>query len=228
MNLIDEFESILKKYTDAPPHFIRGCGYWLISATMGKYIWFYETTHKYPWVNLYVVLSSDPGFTRRSTVISCAKYVYRHAMRDFLEKTGKSAEEATLEVERRFCEEFTVEGLADRIAILPHPKEVVLTSDELGAFLLRARGKYLLGSLSILSKLYYAEGYVQALSTRGGKFGERVIPEGVYATMLAGMQKPKLYMDKLSVQQGLLRRLLLICVDAKDLNADNYLSLIHI
>ncbi|RLE78890.1 MAG: hypothetical protein DRJ52_09575 [Thermoprotei archaeon] len=227
LTLVDEWVELLDKYTDAPEVFKRASGYWLVSATMGKYVWVIEAPPKYPWVNLYVVLSSEPAFSRRSTVIRCAKNIYKAIEeRLLIEKSKLPEEKAKEEVGKRFCEEFTVEGIADKIASLEVSKEVVLYSHEFGAFLQRARGEHLQGALSILAKLYYGEDYVQALSTRNGKKGVRLIPEGVYATMLAGMQRAEIYLNRLAVEQGLVRRLLLVCVEPKDLSPENYKPLL--
>ncbi len=94
-----------------------------------------------------------------------------------------------------------------------------IVSTEMGSVFQKMRRRdYHVGSSTLLSKLYYGEGGSIALSRRGGKKGGRTIPKGLYVTMLAGMQEPRWYLDTAMVRQGLLRRIIIIFVEPKDLN----------
>lgn len=115
-------------------------------------------------------------------------------------------------------EEGTPEGIMDKIEDAEQ-NVFTIVSTEIDSVLRRmSRRDYQIGVTTLLSKLYYGEGGSIALSQRGGKGGGRTVPQGLYVTMLAGMQEPKWYLDTSMVRQGLLRRIIIIFVEPKDLN----------
>ena len=231
-NLIDEFVNLCSKYIDTPEPIIRACGYWLISALMGKYVRNRALPNIYSWGNLYVIISTDPGFFRRSTIMSATTYTFRNAYIEFLMKTNDNInlDEAKEQVDTLFCDEFTVEGLIDHLTLIRKKydiKEVHFHSSEFGGGLERMKLKHLAGTLTLLSKLYYGESHSQVLSRRGGKIGHRYIPPGFYSTLFMGSQKLDLYIDKLAINQGFLRRCLIVYCIHKDLNEERYKPIIN-
>ncbi|MEM2506794.1 MAG: DUF3987 domain-containing protein [Nitrososphaeria archaeon] len=202
MDVIEEWKKRLCEYTDAPELMIEATAYYLISATLGEFF-------KNPLVpigserpNLWIVLSSIPARMRRSTI-------QRLTYKTFKDVMGKEAEKMVIE-------EGTPEGILDAINEL-EGKSCTIQSTEFGGILTRMRTKdYEIGVSSLLSKLYYGEGGKQSLSKRGGKEGTRFLPEGLYVTMLTGLQEPKLYFTPEMLAQGLLRRLIVVYVPKAD------------
>ena len=198
---------------------------WLISATLGMTVTIPHLPYKTPRANMYVVLCSPPYYFRRSTLTGAAKYAYRKFYSHFLK--AQNIQNVRELVNARFIEEFTVEGISDHIAGNPDVDDYVLYSTEFGMVLRRSKGQHLEGMLSILSKLYYGEPHLQTLSRRSGKKGRRYLREGIYTTMLAGMQDPSLYLDRLMLAQGFLRRLWFIPKKLSDLDVERYKDLLN-
>ena len=202
----DLIETITKKfmdYTDAPEVFIRGAAYYIISATLGSYFRnsFVPLGCQRP--NVWIVLSSIPARTRRSTVQRLSYSIFKDVV------GGEQANNMTIE-------DGTPEGIMDAICEF-ESESYTIQSTEFGSILSKMRRReYSIGISSLLSKLYYGEGGKQNLSTRGGKEGLRVLPENRYVTMLTGLQEPQLYFTPEMLHQGLLRRLLVIYVDSAD------------
>lgn len=225
MNLIDEYVEIVSKYIDSPEIFIKATGCWLISATLGRFVKIPHLPQKYPRPNLYVALASPPLFMRRSTLATIAKSIYRKAYARFLKEEPDS--QTYKEINERFIEEFTIEGICDHIEATGH-EDYVLYSNEFGMVLKRTKSKHLAGMLSVMSKLHDGLPHTQTLSQRGGKTGTRYIPEGLYVTMLVEMQEPKQYLDKLMLSQGFLRRLILFPQKYEDIDLHRYKPLLSV
>jgi len=211
---VDDFTDLVCKYTDAPSIAIRAVGYWVISATLGPWFKVRETSKPIA-PNIFLLISGPAGLARKSTIMSYGRTVFTSAWETFYEEHG-----IDFDIEDKFIEEFTIEGLADNIeSVLDRNRDFVLYSDEFGAWIGRSsKHRYLVGEKSILSKLYYGESFKQFLSKRGGEKGVRKIPSGIYVTMLAAMQDADLYLTELDVRMGLVRRFLLINLDIEDLN----------
>jgi len=213
MNWIDDFLQIVSEHTDAPDVIIKGSAYWLISATLGPFFQVIESRRPLR-PNLFVVFCGPAGLTRKSTVIDYARTVYEIAWQKYYDTLN-----IDIDVEDKFIEEFTIEGIADYIEEHSDKiKDYVLISDEFGVWLKRSEGqRYMFGARGMLSKLYYGEMYKQVLSKRQGKKSVRKIPRGLYFTMICGMQDPDLYLTEDDVRQGLVRRTFFVNISPKDL-----------
>jgi hypothetical protein len=75
---------------------------------------------------------------------------------------------------------------------------------------------YSQGVFQTWSKLYYGEGGVEHLSTRGRNTEPRILREGLYVTMFAGLQEPEQYFTPQMIKQGLMRRLIVSFVEKSD------------
>jgi len=197
VNFIDEYTKQVMKYTDAPKNFIQASAYYIVSATLGEFYVNKLVPFGAQRPNLWIVLSSIPGRMRRSTVQRMAYMSYRKIIgADFFPDM--------------VIEEGTPEGIMDAIGEEPK-SSYTIQSTEFGAVMERmSRGSYQYGVASLLSKLYYGEGGRQSLSRRGGKKKDRILPEGLYVTMFTGLQEAYYYFTTEMLNQGLLRRLLII------------------
>ena len=215
MTILDDYISYVATLTDAPYPVIVASAYWLLSSTVG--FWFEQKqvpSFGARRCNLFVILSGASGIVRKSTVMEYAEHVYRKAWTEFYNDIN-----IDIDVEDKFIEEFTVEGIADVVEELANSGvyDFVLTTDEFGIWLQRTSSTHLLGSKGLLSKLYYGKGYKQNLSRRDGKKGTRRIPSGLYWTMVAAMQEPEQYLTESDIKQGLFRRFFIVSVDKRDL-----------
>ena len=185
------------EYTDAPKNFIQASAYYIVSATLGEFYVNKLVPFGSQRPNLWIVLSSIPGRMRRSTVQRLAYISYRRII-------------GTDYFHDMIIEEGTPEGIMDAIGDQPSASYTI-QSTEWGAVMERmSKGNYQYGVASLLSKLYYGEGGRQSLSRRGGKKKDRIIPEGLYVTMFAGLQEAYYYFTTEMLNQGLLRRLLIV------------------
>jgi hypothetical protein len=78
----EEYNSRVSEYTDAPEVFIQGSFYYLVSATQGE---FYQNPMTPPGAqrpNEFIMFSSIPGRTRRSTVQRLAYKMYKDVIGD--------------------------------------------------------------------------------------------------------------------------------------------------
>lgn len=198
IDIMEEYTQKLLKYTDAPEVFIRGAAYYLVSATLGEFFRNRLVPFGCQRPNIWIVLSSIPGRTRRSTV-------QRVTYNTFKEVVGEGAEGMIIE-------DGTPEGIMDTIQEFPSDSYTI-QSTEFGAILRKMKRRdHAIGISSLLSKLYYGEGGKQVLSQRGGKSGIRILPPGLFVTMFAGLQEPQHYFTPEMLYQGLLRRILVIYV----------------
>ena len=196
-NFIEEYTKQVMKYTDAPENFIRASAYYIVSATLGEFYINRLVPFGSQRPNLWIVLSSIPGRMRRSTVQRLAYNAYRKII-------GEDYSSSMI------IEEGTPEGIMDAIGDEPNASYTI-QSTEWGAVMERmSKGNYQYGVASLLSKLYYGESGRQSLSKRGGKKKDRILPEGLYVTMFAGLQEAYYYFTTEMLNQGLLRRLLIV------------------
>jgi len=236
-DLIDEFVDIVTPYCDAPSGFIEAGGYYLISTLLGRYFRCTQMPQRGR-PNIWFILSSIPGRMRRSTIQHYTDHVYQRVMMGYYEKLNIAPnfieeEENTFTEEEKIgvalkyresliydsmLEEGTPEGIMDKIEDADQDMFTIVSTEMGSVFQRMRRRDYQTGVSTLLSKLYYGEGGSIALSRRGGKKGGRTVPKGLYVTMFAGMQEPKWYLDNSMVRQGLLRRIIIIFVEPKDLN----------
>lgn len=204
INIQEEWERRVKEIVDAPEIMIKATGYYLQSAILGEFFTNPSLPIGSQRPNLWFILSSIPARMRRSTV--------QRTTYDSIKHIIGNEEAANMVVE-----EGSPEGITDAISQLTGAS-CTIQSTEFGAVLIKARNGsgYEFGTLSLLSKLYYGEGGKQSLSQRGGKDGSRILPEGLYVTMLTGLQEPKNYFTISMLEQGLLRRLLVVYVSKND------------
>lgn len=235
-DLIDEFVDIVTPYCDAPSGFIEAGGYYLTSTLLGRYFRCTQMPQRGR-PNIWFILSSVPGLMRRSTIQHYTDYVYQRVMMGYYERlnitpdfsdeeeeelTEEEKTELTLEYREKLIydsmiEEGTPEGIMDKIEDAEQDVFTIVSTEMGSVFQRMRRRDYNVGTSTLLSKLYYGEGGSIALSRRGGKKGGRTIPKGLYVTMFAGMQEPRWYLDTSMVRQGLLRRIIIIFVEPKDL-----------
>ncbi len=219
-NLIDRYYNIVSEYCDAPEVFIRASGYHLVSSLLGRFL----SSKNFPGrpvigivPNVWFILSSIPGRTRRSTVHNCDSYVYKKTLKDFLEDD----ENKDRIIEDSVIEEGTPEGIADHIVESNRDlnlKHYDIQSPEFGGvFKKTQKGNYEEGLPTAFSKLYSGEGGTAYLSKRGSGSGLRRIPYGLYVTMFAGMQKPEHYLKEFMIGQGLLRRIMICYVPTRNI-----------
>lgn len=224
LNFVDEFSKLLTTYIDTPKIFADAAAFALTSTLIGPYFESHWVPHGT--CNLFIVLSSIPGRTRRSTIQSAVEHVYKRVKKRQMIDTfrrdkkfeGASDEELNEAAEKfvldTIIEEGTVEGLTDHIQDTPS-KTFFIASKEFGEVFERIfrKGGYEQGVALIYSRLYYGEGSSVFLSGRKkGAKTHRTIPNGLYVTMLCGMQEFKLYVTEEAIRQGLARRLLIVYV----------------
>jgi hypothetical protein len=232
-NLMDTFYEIMHEDTDIPPVFIKAAGYWILSSTLGVFTPIEQLIPPSNRPNLYFILSSLPGITRRSTLIRAATNVYKTAWVAYFEKAGITDETIIDDVvEKKILERFTIQGMADHIGDTVadnKTKDYTIISDEFGSILKQKKtDTYLSNMLNMLASLYYGEPFRETLSGRQGKQTQRRIPEGVYMTLLASMQNPDEYLSESLLAQGFLRRTMIIYVHPKDLDPTNYKEYLRI
>lgn len=241
-NLVDEFSNLIQKYIDTPKVFADAVGFGLSSALLGPFFNSLWVPHGTP--NLFIILSSLPGRTRRSTLQSAFERVYKRVHRtemlgkiteDYVSEELKKEEnkdctpeefEKNLSEEDRWkinqkvedeirnmiIEEGSTEGLIDHIENTDSD-EFIITSREMGGvFLKMFKDGYEQGVGLLFSKMYYGEGATVYLSSRGGKKGGRKIKDGLYVTMLGGMQEFRQYITEDAIRQGLARRIIIVYV----------------
>jgi len=226
MNLIDDYVKINKQYLDAPEVFIKAAAYHNVSALLGR---FFRSTNirgggdAKP--NLWIILSSIPGRTRRSTVAKYATYVYEKSLMHFFMDTFNLEKLKAMEkAQSTIIEEGTPEGIVDHVRETKM-KAFALMSTEFGSVLTRMNTKESqMGVSTVLSKMYYGEGGSMMLSSRNKDNPNRIriLPKGLYVTMFAGMQEPSLYITPDMARQGLLRRLILCYCEHKDISMENW------
>jgi hypothetical protein len=125
MSWVDEFVQVVSEHTDAPDVIVCGSAYWLISATLGPFFQIIESRRPLR-PNMFIVFCGPAGLTRKSTVIDYARTVYEIAWQKYYDTLN-----IDINVEDKFIEEFTIEGIADYIE--EHSgriKDYVLISDE--------------------------------------------------------------------------------------------------
>jgi hypothetical protein len=128
-------------------------------------------------------------------------------------------------------ESGTEEGIADRIVSGMDTmnggwRSFLLLGGEYGPWLLKAAdptGPWA-GGLSLINKMYYGEGYDSSLSTRGPKATSRFIPVGVFANGMLYAQKLTNWLKPWHITVGFMRRLIVVSVEAKDLDPDRIVS----
>jgi len=219
-NLIDEFKETFVDIYDTQPIFIEGLAYWLTSATLGYFATMPTLKRYYKKPNIYVIFSSVPWATRRSTVVTLGRRIYREIWKRFLDSVGE--DNINEKVEPSIIREFTVEGGADWIqkSELNHYN---IIAPEMGAMWSRMGQKNLSGIKQLLSQLYDGMGYTQYLSQLKKKENEymRIIPEKLHFTLLGDLQEPQIYFDEFDLTQGIMRRILLIYEAPEDIDVES-------
>ena len=223
MDLIEEFKRIVTHYLDAPNIFIEAAAYHTVSSLLGRFFHcsFIPGGQHGARPNIWFIIASIPGRTRRSTIANYSTYTYRRSLEKFYKylKPELTQKEAVLKVLDTVIEEGTPEGIMDHIKVTNLDAYAIM-STEFGAVLSRIGTKdYEMGVSSLFSKLYYGEGGTMMMSQRGkDSAGVRKLPENLFTTMFCGMQEPHLYLTPGMSRQGLLRRILLCYCDPVDID----------
>jgi len=215
---VDRFVGIIHDFYDGPEVFMEAAGYFVVSATLGRFFRLPQAGGMRP--NIWIVLSSIPGALRRSTLQKYAMTTYRSALERFYSEIKKEPEEEIGKlIDDTIIEEGTPEGIADHINHTALDSYAIF-STEFGGVLTKIyeKGSYERGVGTLFSKLYYGEAGTVYLSRRGGRAGIRRIRPGLYVTMFAGMQEPRYYLTQDMIRQGLLRRILIIYFDVREKN----------
>lgn len=230
MNLIEEYVSILSKITDTPDLFLKAAGYYLISTLCGRNV-YSKWTPKREGIssNEWFLISGKPAITRRSTVIDHTLDVFRNVYTRVLQQVGNiiiEADSYTTELQvaqsiakATVIERATPEGLSDHIGeTVEQCKIYTLATGEWGTIIQQIRAKdYMSGYLGLLSKMYYGEGDIMyKAKSHSGAVQKREIPKGLYVTAFFGMQDPTMYLDSSFIEQGLLRRIILIHIKPEE------------
>ena len=226
-DLIEEYINIIRDFTDAPDIFLQTCSYHIISTVLGQYFEILDAKIERP--NLWFILSSVPGRTRRSTVSRFNEYIISSAFTKFYEENENlSRRESQLKYNLSRIIDGSTEGIAD--AVMHGENEGINTfnvcNPEIGDVLRKiSKGQSGTQGLdTLLSRLYYGEPYYASFSQRVRNPQNRYFSAGKYVTMFSTMQEPQYYLNKTMSRQGLLRRILLVYVDAKDLSMDKWKS----
>jgi len=229
MGFIEQYVNLVSKYTDAPEIFVQASGYHIISNTLGPYFRIMSSKCDRP--NLWFMLSSIPGRTRRSTIIGYDSTVLQNAWTKFFIETSEENISQKVAYQRYMTsviETGSKQGICDKIVsgIDQGLNVFDVHSHEYGDVLRQMcqhtkTQTYTSGVDTLLSRLYYGESFVEDLSRRrpkeeGGTI-DRIIPAGLYITMFAGMQEPKMYLTKDMNRQGLLRRILILHEKTEDM-----------
>jgi len=226
VNIIKEFKESID--TDAPDIFQEAAILHSISFLLGRYFEFDFTPTK---LNLWFILAGAPGITRKSTISKYNDIVIQQCLRNYFGRQQKPVQEIEDLLNLTNIQQGSKEGVIDKI-VLAHNKglnHMTVCDSEFGETILKAfkAGDYAHGINTLYSRLYYGEPYVMDLSMRtesSKKQLPRRIPEGMYVTMLSAMQEPYLYLHREMIQQGLLRRILLIYIKTTDMKMENWKS----
>jgi len=221
MNLIDEYVDIVSPHLDAPKIFIEASAYHLVSSLLGRFC----ASASAPGLsglrpNVFIIISSIPARGRRSTVANYCNLVYEHALRKYYEHNlNIGHDEALRKAQETYIESGTKEGIVDHISD-SDLRAYYINSTEFGSVLKSmATKEHEIGLVSLFSKLYYGEEGVYRLSKKSAENESdsvRYLKRGKYVTMFAGMQKPHLYITPEMLQEGFIRRILLIYADRED------------
>lgn len=205
---------------DSPKVFIEASAYHIISSCLGRF--FHCSVMPGGKLgarpNVWILLSSIPGRTRRSTLTEYCHYVYKNALKQFFVTRFKmDVEKASQRVFNTIIEEGTPEGIMDHISTTELDHYCII-STEFGSVLQRMGTKdYELGVSTLYSKLYYGEQHSMMLSQRGKDAKNRYLKSGLYVNMFCGMQEANEYITRTMSRQGLLRRLILIACYPEDI-----------
>ncbi len=219
--LLADTAKLMRRYVDAPAAHIIGFAYGLSSCLFGKYVNIIEMQGG--GANLYVILAGPPGVTRRGTCLR---------MTTTLLKKAHNVATNQDDFDEHVMQSFTVEGFADHVNELVASKGMIdffTLSPEFGTMLASAAkpGSYHFGMIPMWCQVYYGEPWIQDLSQRRDKNGRREVPDGLYYSIIGVTQEVENYMTRFMIDQGLVRRLLMVPLRREDLRGNsNYRPLI--
>ena len=223
MKLIDEIVEVMREYTDAPDSYLYATAFHVVSSTLGWAVYcpYLPRPSRYQArPNLWIMLSGMPGITRKSTVVGACEYLIRESFKEAWRQQNPNLTPSELNkmASLLFIESGSPEGIIDHIADSwgAVPVYVILSSEYGGVLLGMKSRDYMIGMMNLLSKLYYGEGGRMSLSKRGKGKKDRILPSGAYVTMMVCIQEPHLYIDPDMLNQGLMRRIMLIYVKPED------------
>ena len=219
MDLISDYVNTMMQIVDAPRIFIEASAYHFISSTLGKYIIcpYIPRALDNPFKpNLWVMISGAPSRSRKSTLIGYERSMLSNAFITYfkLKNPNLLEDDIRKHVMQMFLQTGSPEGISDHISDNQDLyDEFILISAEWGGVLRQMRGAktYMEGLINLLSSLYSSEDIVW----HGAK-KTRYIKRGLYVTAIVGLQEPRLYIDRYLLEQGLMRRFLLVYATPKD------------
>lgn len=219
-NIMDEYIEKVGDNLDSPKVFIEASAYHIISSCLGRFFHCSQMPGGKLGArpNIWILLSSIPGRTRRSTLTEYCQYVYKNALKGFfITRFKMDVEKAEKNVFNTIIEEGTPEGIVDHIQTT-ELNQYCIVSTEFGSVLQRMGTKdYELGVSTLYSKLYYGEAHSMMLSQKGKEARNRYLKPGLYVNMFCGMQEATEYVTRTMSRQGLLRRLILIACYPEDI-----------
>ncbi len=222
MNFIDKFVSVVSRMTDSPMLYVRAAAYFCTSVLFGLHITCPDS--RVERVNEWFLLSGAPGITRKSTILGISTKLCRSMIAEYLKyKFSISDRDAYKTADMMFFESGTTEGISDHLSVtceMPEIDRYAFISAEYGSVLKSVIAKgYLADLTTFLSKLYYGESTKVLLSHKGKKSENekvRYVPEGLYVCALIGIQDLHLYLDRMFVKQGFIRRFVIIHADPRN------------
>lgn len=223
IDIVKRFKEIVTPHTDIPECFVEASGYSIISCCLGRFYKIPMSGGKRP--NLYLVLASAPAIGRRSEMLKLTNMVKRSAFKNYtsLIHSKEDHDDAYRnEVIAHMLECGSEEGIIDDINYFREKgvNSFCLSSPEFGKVLTSIKHSkgYMAGFDDVLVRLWTGESYYQSSSHKTNKgYMPRFLPEGTYFNLFSTTQKLKHYLDEGMSATGLVRRLLFVSVEGKDL-----------
>jgi hypothetical protein len=195
-DLIDLYVEYATKACDAPKIYHVACGYWVISAVLGRYvkvITAYRREGIAP--NLWVLLIGPSRIVRKTTAMNLAVRVVKEVAPQVILKAS-----------------FTPESLYEVCNQLNPGDCIAWVKDEMGGFFKSLEKKYMYGVREILSSMYTGEGEERVLRNLRLR-----IPEGLYVTAIGTLPWPSHhYISEEDFETGFLNRWVLVFAEKRE------------
>ena len=224
MNLIKDYVNIVSEITDAPKTFLIASAYHYISSTIGKYVvcpFLSRSVDKPFKPNLWSIISGLPGISRKSTVMNLELDALKISYREYYSLANPRMTQDNINeiIHAMIIQQGSPEGIVDHIVDLQDRVDTFLImSSEWGNVLRQIKNqRYMEELANLLSKLHDGDMHVWYGSKRvKDTRNVRYIRQGLYVTFLTGMQRLGMYVDPYYLDQGLLRRVLIVYAKPSD------------